>query len=59
MRKLDSVFAAPVPVPYATFDLQTPAKINQAVTAQSDINRDGSYVVPSIVDIDGLTLTHA
>jgi hypothetical protein len=51
------VFAAYVPFPYVVANLRTPPKFSQAVTAQSAINPDGSYVVPSTIDIDGLTLT--
>jgi ADP-ribose pyrophosphatase YjhB (NUDIX family) len=50
------VFAVFVPIPYVTTILHTPPKVSQAVTAQSTITPDGSYVVPSTIDIDGLTL---
>jgi hypothetical protein len=40
-----------------TTNLPTPAKVNKVVTAMSTINLDGTYVFPSIVEIDGLTLT--
>jgi hypothetical protein len=35
----------------------TPCKVEQAVIAQSSIQPDGSYVVPSSITRDGLTLT--
>jgi hypothetical protein len=38
-------------------NLRTPAKVEQAVTPQSTIHYNGSYVVPASVDIDGLSLT--
>jgi hypothetical protein len=50
-------FSAFVPVPYVTASLRTHAKVEQAVTAQSAIHHDGSYVVPATVDIDNLSLT--
>jgi hypothetical protein len=39
--------------------LRTPAHLEQAVTAQSTINPDGSYVVPETLDIGDLNLTPA
>jgi ADP-ribose pyrophosphatase YjhB (NUDIX family) len=56
-RQLVCVFSACVPIPYVTASLHTPATVEQDVTAQSTINPDGSYVVPSMIDIDGLSLT--
>jgi 8-oxo-dGTP pyrophosphatase MutT (NUDIX family) len=56
-QQLVHVFAASVPVPYVIANLRIPAKVSQAVTAQSTINHIGTYVVPSNVEIDGLTLT--
>jgi ADP-ribose pyrophosphatase YjhB (NUDIX family) len=50
-------FVANVLVLCVTANLRTPAKVNKAATAQSTINPDGSYVIPSTIDIDGLTLT--
>jgi hypothetical protein len=35
----------------------TPAKVEYAVSAQSTLHRDGTYVVHTSVDIDGLSLT--
>jgi hypothetical protein len=40
-----------------TSNLRTPTKVEQVVTAQSTVHLDGSYVVPTTVDIDGLSLT--
>jgi hypothetical protein len=51
------VFSAYVPIPYVTTHLRTPAQLEHAVTSQSTINHDGSYVVPATIDIDGLSLT--
>jgi ADP-ribose pyrophosphatase YjhB (NUDIX family) len=53
------VYSASVPVPFATSHLRTPAHLEQAVTAQSTINPDGSYVVPETLAIGGLNLTPA
>jgi ADP-ribose pyrophosphatase YjhB (NUDIX family) len=53
------VYSAYVHVPYVTIHLRTPAQLQQAVTSQSTINPDGSYVVPEIIDIGALNLTPA
>jgi 8-oxo-dGTP pyrophosphatase MutT (NUDIX family) len=53
------VYSAFVPVMFATSHLRTPAQVEQAVTAQSTINPDGTYVVPESINIDGLNLTPA
>jgi ADP-ribose pyrophosphatase YjhB (NUDIX family) len=53
------VYSAFVPVPVATSNLRAPAPLEHAVTAQSTINPDGSYVVPETLDIGGLNLTPA
>jgi ADP-ribose pyrophosphatase YjhB (NUDIX family) len=53
------VYSASVPFPYVTTHLRTPAQLEQAVTAQSTINPDGSYVVPGTIDVGGLNLTPA
>jgi hypothetical protein len=53
------VYSASVPVPFVTSHLRTPAQLEQAVTAQSTINPDGSYVVPETLDFGGLILTPA
>jgi ADP-ribose pyrophosphatase YjhB (NUDIX family) len=53
------VYSASVPVSFATSHLRTPAHLEQAVTAQSTINPDGSYVVPETIDIGGLNLAPA
>jgi hypothetical protein len=37
-----------------TAKLRTLAKVEQAVTAQSTIHPDGTYIVPPTIDIDGL-----
>jgi hypothetical protein len=58
-QQLVYVYSAYVLVPYVTTHLRTHAQLEQAVTAQSTINPDGSYVVPEIIDIGGLTLTPA
>jgi hypothetical protein len=50
-------FAASVPVRYVNTNLRTPTKVEQAANAHSTIHYDGTYVVPSTIDIDGLTLT--
>jgi ADP-ribose pyrophosphatase YjhB (NUDIX family) len=50
-RQLVCVFSACVPIPYVTTSLHTHAKVEQAVTAQSTINPDGSYVVPSMLTL--------
>jgi hypothetical protein len=51
------LFASFVPVPYVHANLRTPAKVEQAVIAQSTIYHDGTYVVPYTSDVDGLSLT--
>jgi ADP-ribose pyrophosphatase YjhB (NUDIX family) len=52
------VYSVFVHVPYiTTTHLRTPAQLEQAVTAQSTINPDGSYVVPETIDVGGLNLT--
>jgi hypothetical protein len=43
--------------PYVSANLRTPAKVDQAVTAQSTIYPNGTYVEPFSVEIDGLILT--
>jgi hypothetical protein len=46
-----------VHVPYVSAEMRTLAKVELAVTAQSTVRRDGSHGVPTIIDIDGLSLT--
>ena len=58
-QQLVYVYSAFVPVPFVTSHLRTPAQLEQAVTAKSTINPDGSYVVPETLDIGGLNLTPA
>jgi ADP-ribose pyrophosphatase YjhB (NUDIX family) len=58
-QQLVYVYSASVHVPYVTTHLRTPAQLEQAVTAQSTINPDGSYVVTETIDIGGLNLTPA
>jgi 8-oxo-dGTP pyrophosphatase MutT (NUDIX family) len=58
-RKLVYVFSAYVLVPYVTTYLRTLAQLEHVVTAHSTISADGSYVVPTTIDIDGLSLTPA
>jgi ADP-ribose pyrophosphatase YjhB (NUDIX family) len=53
------VYSASVPIPYVTTHLRTLAQLEQAVTAQSTVNPDGSYVVQETIDIGGLNLTPA
>jgi ADP-ribose pyrophosphatase YjhB (NUDIX family) len=50
------VFSAYAAVPYVTTHLRTRAQLDHVGTAQSTINADGSYVVPTTIDIDGLSL---
>jgi hypothetical protein len=38
-------------------NLRTPAKVEQAVTSQSTVGLDGSYVISITFDIDGLSFT--
>jgi ADP-ribose pyrophosphatase YjhB (NUDIX family) len=58
-QQLVYVYSAYVPVPFVTSHLRTPTQLEQAVTAESTINPDGSYVVPETLDIGGLDLTPA
>jgi 8-oxo-dGTP pyrophosphatase MutT (NUDIX family) len=58
-QQLVYVYSGPFPVPFVTSHLRTPAQLEQAVTAKSTINPDGSYVVPETLDIGGLNLTPA
>jgi hypothetical protein len=58
-QQLVYVNSASVPVPFVTSHLRTSAQLEHAVTAQSTINPDGSYVVPETLDIGGLNLTPA
>ena len=58
-QQLVYVYSASVPVLFATSHLRTPAQVEQADTAQSTINPDGTYVVPESINIDGLNLTPA
>jgi ADP-ribose pyrophosphatase YjhB (NUDIX family) len=55
-HKLVYIYVACVPIPHVTANLRTLATISQVVTSQSTTNPYGSYVVPSAIDIDGLTL---
>jgi hypothetical protein len=52
------VYSAYVPFPYVNANLRTPAKVEQAVVAQSTIHYyDGSHHAdPTTVDIDGLIM---
>jgi ADP-ribose pyrophosphatase YjhB (NUDIX family) len=58
-QQLVYVYSASVHVPCVTTHLRTPDELEQAVTAQSTINLDGSYVVPETIDISGLNFTPA
>jgi hypothetical protein len=51
------VFLSTALVPYVTSNLRTPAKVEHALTTHSTVHLDGSCVVLTIVDIDGLSLT--
>jgi hypothetical protein len=51
------VFSTYVPVPYVESNVSTPAKLVQDVTAQSIISYDGTYAIPTTIDIDDLSLT--
>jgi ADP-ribose pyrophosphatase YjhB (NUDIX family) len=51
------VYSAYVHVTYVTTNLRTLALLEQAVTTQSTINPDGSYVVRETIDVGGLNLT--
>jgi hypothetical protein len=51
------VFSVFVPVPFVATHIRTRVKLMQAVTTHSTIIRDGTYVVPATIDIDGLSLT--
>jgi hypothetical protein len=51
------VFSVYVSVPFISTNIRTLAKLIQVVTTQSTINPDGTYVVPTTVDIDGISLT--
>jgi 8-oxo-dGTP pyrophosphatase MutT (NUDIX family) len=53
------VFVYSASVLFATSHLRTPTQDEQAVTAKSTINPDGTYVVPETINIDGLNLTPA
>jgi hypothetical protein len=54
------VYSASINVPYFATHLRTLAQLEQAVTSQSTINPDGSYVVPETIDVGGgLNLTPA
>jgi len=55
--QLAHVFSASVPFPYVTSNLRAPLEVEHDVTAQSTVHPNGSYVVPTTVDIDGLSLT--
>jgi 8-oxo-dGTP pyrophosphatase MutT (NUDIX family) len=56
-NKLVYVFSASVHVPYVVANLRTLAKVEHDVNAHSNVHPDGSYVVPTTVGIDGLSLT--
>jgi ADP-ribose pyrophosphatase YjhB (NUDIX family) len=58
-QPLAYIYSAYVHVPYVTTHLRTPAQLEQAFTAQSTIDPDGSYVVPETLDTGGLNLTPA
>jgi hypothetical protein len=51
------VFLAMVHVPHVTAILRIPSKVEQVVSAQSPVHPYGSYVVPTTIDIDGLSRT--
>jgi ADP-ribose pyrophosphatase YjhB (NUDIX family) len=51
------VFSVYVPVPFVTTNLRTLDKLEQAFSAHSTVNPDGTYVFLESIDIDGLSLT--
>jgi hypothetical protein len=53
-HQLVHVFTASAQVPYVVVNLRTHAKVEQVVTALSTVHHDGSYVVPTTVDIGEL-----
>jgi 8-oxo-dGTP pyrophosphatase MutT (NUDIX family) len=55
--KLVHVFSASVHVSYVKANMRTRAQVEQAGAAQSTIHHDATYVVPTTIDIDGLSLT--
>jgi hypothetical protein len=58
-RQYVYVYSACIPVPYLIAHLPTPAKLQLVAIAQSTINPHCSYVIPTTIDIDGLSLTLA
>jgi ADP-ribose pyrophosphatase YjhB (NUDIX family) len=58
-QQLVYVYSVSVLVPYVTTHLRTPAQLEQAVTTQSTINPDCSYVVTETLGIGGLNLRPA
>jgi hypothetical protein len=56
-RHFVCVHSVSVAIPYANANLRTPAKVQQAVIAQSTVHHDGSYAVSAVIDINGLSLT--
>jgi hypothetical protein len=59
-RQLVQDFSAFVLVPFVATNIRTPARLVEVVTTQSTINHDGTYVIPTTIDIiDGLSLTQA
>jgi 8-oxo-dGTP pyrophosphatase MutT (NUDIX family) len=58
-QQLVYAYSASVPVPYVTTHLRTHALLEQAMTTQSTINPDDSYVVPETINIGGMNLTPA
>jgi hypothetical protein len=56
-HQLVCVFSAYVPVLFVSANIRTHAKLIQVVPTQSAINHDGSYVVPTTIGIDSLSLT--
>jgi hypothetical protein len=58
-QQLVYVYSASVPSPYMTAHLRTPLQLERAVSTQTTINPDGSYVVLETIDVDGLSLKPA
>jgi 8-oxo-dGTP pyrophosphatase MutT (NUDIX family) len=56
-HQLVYVFSVYVIVPFVAANIRTHTKLVQAVTTQSTINQDDTYVVQSTIDMDGLSLT--
>jgi ADP-ribose pyrophosphatase YjhB (NUDIX family) len=57
-HQLVYAYSASVHVPHVKAYFRTPTKVEQAAIAESTGDHDGSYVIPTTIDIDGgLSLT--